>query len=112
MSLAVPKDAYLGANAGATRANDLLRQANGSGQAHGDRPSPRTNPDDAERLTCIYGSEGWRFESLRARHPYPQVTDLTPHFQTPAALSSGLVFGLAGLLGACRDDGEDWTQEQ
>jgi hypothetical protein len=59
MFLAVPKDAYLGVNAGATRANDLLRQADGSGQAHGDRPSPRTNPDDAERLTCIYVSEGW-----------------------------------------------------
>jgi hypothetical protein len=24
----------------------------------------------------LYGSEGWGFESLRARHPYPQVTDL------------------------------------
>jgi hypothetical protein len=56
MSLAVPKGAYLGANVGATRANDFLRQANGSGRAHGDRPSPRTDPDDAERLTCIYGS--------------------------------------------------------
>jgi hypothetical protein len=67
MSLAVPKGAYLGANVGATRANDFLRQANGSGRAHGDRPSPRTDPDDAERLTCIYGSEGWGFESLRAR---------------------------------------------
>jgi hypothetical protein len=55
MSLAVPTDGYLGASVGATRANDLLRQANGSGQAHGDSLSPRTDPDDLERLTCIYG---------------------------------------------------------
>jgi hypothetical protein len=52
---------------GATRTNDFPRQANGSGQAVGDSSSPRTSPDDAERLTGIYGSEGWGFESLRAR---------------------------------------------
>jgi hypothetical protein len=77
MSRAVPTDAYLGANAGATRANDFLGQANGSGQAHSDRPSPRTNPDDAERLTCIYGSEGWGFESLRARPGHRQAVSWT-----------------------------------
>jgi hypothetical protein len=54
---------------GATRANDFPRQANQSGQAVGDHASLRTHPDDAERLTGIYGSEGWGFESLRARHP-------------------------------------------
>jgi hypothetical protein len=57
-----------GANLGATRANDFPRQANGCGQAGSHDPSPRTDPDDPERRTGIYGSEGWGFESLRARH--------------------------------------------
>lgn len=43
---------------GATRANDFLRQANEYGQTDGDHASSRTDPDDAERLTGIYGSEG------------------------------------------------------
>jgi hypothetical protein len=43
---------------GAIRVNDFLRCANGSGQANGDHASSRTNPDDAERLTGIYGSDG------------------------------------------------------
>ncbi len=46
---------------GATWANDFPRQANGFGQASGDHASSRTDPDDAERLTGIYGSEGWGF---------------------------------------------------
>jgi hypothetical protein len=50
----------LGANLGATRANDFPRQANGYGQAGGDLASSRTDPDDAERLTGIYGLEGLR----------------------------------------------------
>ena len=45
----------LGANVGATRANDLARHANESGQASGDHASSRTDPNDAERLTGIYG---------------------------------------------------------
>jgi hypothetical protein len=53
---------------GATGANDFPRQADERGQAAGNHPSPRTDPDDAEQLTGIYGSEGWGFESLRARH--------------------------------------------
>jgi hypothetical protein len=57
----------LGANVGAIRANDFPRKANRYGQAVGDHASLRTDPDDAERLTGIYGSEGWGFESLRAR---------------------------------------------
>ena len=52
---------------GATRANDFTRQAHESGQAGDDHASLRTDPDDAERDTGIYGSEGWGFESLRAR---------------------------------------------
>jgi hypothetical protein len=40
---------------------------NEPGQARGDHASSRTDPDHAERLTGIYGSEGWGFESLRAR---------------------------------------------
>jgi hypothetical protein len=46
----------LGANVGAIRANDISRQANGYVQADDDHPSPRTDPDNAERLTGIYGS--------------------------------------------------------
>jgi hypothetical protein len=45
---------------GATRANDFPRQANRYGQAEGDLPSMRTDPDKAERLTGIYGLEGLR----------------------------------------------------
>jgi hypothetical protein len=41
---------------GAIGADDFPRQANGSGQADGDYASSRTDPDDAERLTGIYGS--------------------------------------------------------
>ena len=35
---------------GAICANDFSRQANGYGQADDDHPSPRTDPDEAERL--------------------------------------------------------------
>jgi hypothetical protein len=41
---------------GAIRTNDFARNADGCGQAGGDHPSSRTDPDDAERLTGIYGS--------------------------------------------------------
>jgi hypothetical protein len=58
---------HWGAMLGAARVNDFLRQANGSVQAGRDHASSRTDPDNAERLTGIYGSEGWGFESLRAR---------------------------------------------
>ena len=51
----------LGANVGAIRANNFPRQADGHGQATDDHPSSWTNPDDAERLTGIYGSAGWGF---------------------------------------------------
>ena len=61
------KEAVQGANVGAIRTNDFPRQANESGRAGGDHASLRTDPDDAERDTGIYGSEGWGFESLRAR---------------------------------------------
>ena len=47
--------------------NGLPGQANGYGQPGNDHASSRTEPGNAERLTGIYGSEGWRFESLRAR---------------------------------------------
>ncbi len=49
----------LGANVGAARANNFPGQADGYGQATDDHPSSRTNPDDAERRTGIYGSQGW-----------------------------------------------------
>ena len=48
----------LGANEGATRATYFRRRAYEYGQADGDHASPRTGPDDAERLTGIYGLTG------------------------------------------------------
>jgi hypothetical protein len=60
--------------------NDFLRQADRYGQAHGYHSRPRTDPDDAERLTGIYGSEGWEFESLRARPAQRPVPILGPAF--------------------------------
>jgi hypothetical protein len=48
----------LGANLGATEANDFPGQADGYEQATGGYPSSRIDPDDAERLTGIYGLEG------------------------------------------------------
>jgi hypothetical protein len=48
----------LGANVGAIRANDFPRPANESGRAGGDHASLRTDPDDTERDTGIYESEG------------------------------------------------------
>jgi hypothetical protein len=42
----------LGANVGATRANDFPRQANGCGQAAGDDASWRTDPDVHAAMTA------------------------------------------------------------
>jgi hypothetical protein len=42
---------------GAIGANDFPRQTNEYGQTDGDHASSRTDPDDAERLTGIYGSD-------------------------------------------------------
>ena len=63
----------LGANLGATRVNDFRRQTDVSGQVAGDHASMRTDLDDAERLTGIYGSDalraygesrsGWQYDS-------------------------------------------------
>jgi hypothetical protein len=47
----------LGANVGATRANEFPRKADGPGQTRGDHASSRTDPENAERLTGIYGSD-------------------------------------------------------
>jgi hypothetical protein len=41
----------MGVNVGATQANDFPRQADGYEQAGGDHASPRSDTDDAERLT-------------------------------------------------------------
>ncbi len=57
----------MGANVGATRTNDLPGQADDYGHAADNLASSRTDPDGAERDTGNYGSEGWGFESLRAR---------------------------------------------
>jgi hypothetical protein len=48
----------MGANMGATRANDLPRQADDYGHAYDNLASSRTDPNDAERDTRIYGSDG------------------------------------------------------
>jgi hypothetical protein len=61
------KEAAPGSQRGSHRGERLSRQADESGQAGGDHASSRTDPDDAERDTGNYGSEGWGFESLRAR---------------------------------------------
>jgi hypothetical protein len=60
-------DAVIGSQHGSHPGEPLPAQANGSGQAYGDHASLRTDPNHTERLTGIYGSEGWGFESLRAR---------------------------------------------
>ena len=49
---------------GAIGANDFLRQADEYGHTDGDHASSRTDPDNTERLTCIYGSAGCAFQSL------------------------------------------------
>jgi hypothetical protein len=48
----------VGANLGATRADDFPCPADECALAAGDHARSRTNPDDAERNTGIYGSEG------------------------------------------------------
>lgn len=45
-----------GTNVRANRVNDFPRQANGYGQTASDHASSRTDPDEAERRTGIYGS--------------------------------------------------------
>ena len=67
----------MGANMGATRANDLPRQADDYGHAYDNLASSRTDPNDAERDAGNYGSEGWGFESLRARHVMSQDIGMT-----------------------------------
>jgi hypothetical protein len=62
-------DVVTGTSVGAVRANDFPRQANGCGQASCDHAGSRPDSDNAERHTGIYDSEGWRFESARARPP-------------------------------------------
>jgi hypothetical protein len=43
---------------GAIGANDFPRQANEYGQADSDHARSRTDPDNAERLTSMYGLDG------------------------------------------------------
>ena len=87
---------------GATRANDFPRQAHESGQAGGDHASLRTDPDDAERDTGIYGSQG--------RIARPPRTWSHMEYTTPTVLvivqlldEAQVVMGLAPRGGlACR----------
>ena len=46
-----------GANLGATAADDFPRQADEHGQAAGDHARSRTDPNNSERMTGIYGSD-------------------------------------------------------
>src|SRR5215469_228393 len=47
------------------------------------RPSPRSVTDGPGRLAHSYGSEGWGFESLRARPAQRPVAILRPARQGP-----------------------------
>jgi hypothetical protein len=79
----------------------LLRQANRSGQAYGDRPSPRTDPDDSERLTSIYGQKvGGSSPSERANIAVGELAEPASLLTTPA--SSG-----RRLLNSLREVGAD-----
>jgi hypothetical protein len=60
---------------GATRANDFLRQANEYGQTDGDHASSRTDPDDAERLTGIYGIDGHSTSGPGCATSVPEAAD-------------------------------------
>ena len=55
------------------------------------RPSPRPVTDGPGRLAHSYGSEGWGFESLRARHASAQVRALFSGVQNGSALLSRAV---------------------
>ena len=50
----------LGANVGVTQANDFSRPTDEYGQPGGDHATSRTDPDDVERLTGIYGPDARR----------------------------------------------------
>jgi hypothetical protein len=84
-----------------TVANTVAKPLDGIGHAPTTleyRPRAPTRLDGPGRFAQNYGSEGWGFESLRARlrarHPYPQVTGLTPHPLNSASVSSGLILDL------------------
>lgn len=62
----------MGANPGATWANDVPRQAGDYGYAADNPASSRTDPDDLERGTGTYRPESWRFESPQL-HPCAHI---------------------------------------
>src|SRR6476660_9251028 len=90
---------------GATRLKDFRRRLNGSGQGSGNRAKSRTDPDDAERLTGIYRSDGrWVPKEAggstehRAGHKIIDSLDVqlvplagVPHSMFPVSVSSLLV---------------------
>jgi hypothetical protein len=75
----------LGANLGATRANNFPRQADEHGQAAGDHARSRTGPDVAERDAGIYGSEascsGWAAQGFVSGNSQRLVT-ISPRART------------------------------
>jgi hypothetical protein len=54
--------------------NDLPRRADRHGQEHGHHPSPRTHPDDAERVTGIYRSEGMTLRTSGIGRPLTRMS--------------------------------------
>jgi len=106
--------AILGANTGATRANDFPRQPNESGHAAADHASSRTDPDEAERDTGIYGSAGrgleradrvvdgtqWLLQRQRDdRGPAPHPHGVQPHMRGQALLNADRLSSLRGPVG-------------
>ena len=84
--------------------NGLPGQANGYGQPGNDHASSRTEPDNAERLTGIYGSEGWGSSpSERARSAAP--SDLGRGLLANAGANSG--YPAAFMIRAKMPGGDD-----
>ena len=97
---------------GATRAYDFPRQADGYGQAGGDHASLRTDPDDDERLTGIYGTDGQQERPGRpplAGHPVAvEAPSQGRYLRSVPPLCSGQTLDRElprQETGTCREDG-------
>ena len=89
----------MGANVGATRANDLPRRADDYGHAADNLASSRTDPNDAERDTGNYGSQGRA--SLRRERQLLTVPRLR-RLGRSGRCGRGRFGGQAGPLGSSR----------
>jgi hypothetical protein len=83
---------------GAIRANNFPRHADECGQAAGNHARSQTDPDNAERDTGNYGSEGWGFESLRARHCFRR----SQRFSRRTVLAVRSIWPDSGRIGGLR----------